>query len=103
MNSGKEFSSLDDKACSYQCPDKFQLLPGQWQAKSYWISWDHQWPNFLENNPNNTKNNMKSQIWNKRTKEVSVCERNYYTSILTYFLRIMNNRHRIISVHGAPL
>ena len=33
MNNGKTFSSLDGVACSYQCPDQFQFLPGHWQAK----------------------------------------------------------------------
>ena len=30
-------------------------------------------------------------------------KQNYYASILTYFLRIMNNGHKIISVHRALL
>ena len=33
MNNGKAFSSLDGMACSYQCSDQFQFLPGHWQAK----------------------------------------------------------------------
>ena len=28
MNNGKVFSSLDCMACSYQCSDQFQYLPG---------------------------------------------------------------------------
>ena len=30
-------------------------------------------------------------------------KKNYYVSILTYFIRIMNNGHKIISVHRALL
>ena len=37
MNKGKTFSSLDGMACSYQCSDQFQFLPGHWPAKRYWI------------------------------------------------------------------
>ena len=37
MNNGKAFSSLDGMACSYQCSDQFQFLPGHWPAKRYWI------------------------------------------------------------------
>ena len=39
------------------------------QAKRYWISWDLEKPNLLENNPNNTMNNMKSWIQNKKNKK----------------------------------
>ena len=28
INNGKAFSSLDGMACSYQCSDQFQFLPG---------------------------------------------------------------------------
>ena len=37
MNNSKAFSSLDGMACSYQCSDQFQFLPGHWPAKRYWI------------------------------------------------------------------
>ena len=67
MNNGKAFSSLDSMACSYQCSDQFQFLPGHWQAKKYWISWDLKTPNLFKNNLNNTRNNLKSQIQNKKT------------------------------------
>ena len=45
MNNGKVFSCLDGMACSYQSSDQFQFLPGLWQVKRYWVSWD------LKNNP----------------------------------------------------
>ena len=64
-NYGKTFSSLYGMACSYQCSDQFQLLPGHWQSKRYRISWDLEKLNLLEKNPNNTRNNM-SQIQNKK-------------------------------------
>ena len=65
INNDKAFSSLDGMACNYHCSDQFQLR--QWQAKSYWISWELEKPNLLENNPYNTKNNINSQIQNKNT------------------------------------
>ena len=40
MKNGKAFCSLDGIACSSRCSDQFQFLPGHWQAKKYWISWD---------------------------------------------------------------
>ena len=40
MNNGKAFSSLDGMAYSYQCSNQFQFLPGHWQPKRYWTSWD---------------------------------------------------------------
>ena len=61
MNNDKAFPSLDGMVCSNQP----QFLPGHWQAKKYWISWDLLKPNLLENNSNNSRNNMKSQIKNK--------------------------------------
>ena len=64
----KTFSSLDSMTCSCQCSDHLQLLPGHWQAERYWMSWDLQKLISLENNPNNTRNNMKSQIQNKKNR-----------------------------------
>ena len=66
MNNGKAFSSLDGMACSYQCSEQFQFLLGHWQVKRYWISWDLKKPNLFNNNLNNTRNNMKSRIQNKK-------------------------------------
>ena len=68
MNDGKAFSSSwhDGMTCSYQCPDQFQLLPGHYQAKTHWISRYPQKPNLLQNNTNDTRNNMKSQIKKKK-------------------------------------
>ena len=70
MNNGKAFSNLDGMAFSYQCSDQFQFLPGLWQTKRYWISWDLKKPNLLKNDLNNTRNNMKSQIQNKKMVEL---------------------------------
>ena len=61
MNNGKAFPSLDGMTCSNPWHDQPQFLPWHWQAKKYWISWDHQTPNLLEKNSNNSRNNMKSQ------------------------------------------
>ena len=57
---------LAQVACSYQCPDQLQLLPGHWQTKRYWIFLDLQKPGLLENNPSNTSRNMKSDVKNKK-------------------------------------
>ena len=73
MNDGKTLSSLDGMACRYQCSDQFSFLPGHWQAKVYWISWDLKKLNLFKNNLNKTKNNMKSQIQNKKMVELWNC------------------------------
>ena len=52
---------LTEMACSYQCPDQVQLLPGYWPKRS-WISPDLLKLNLLENNPMNIWGNIKSQI-----------------------------------------
>ena len=72
MNNDKVFPSLHDIACSCQCSDQLQLLPRHWQAKKYWISRDLQKPHLIENNPNNTRNNMKSEIKNKKNRSISL-------------------------------
>ena len=99
MNNGKAFSNLDGMACSYQCSDQFQLLPGYWQAKRYWISWDLKKANSFKNNLNNTSNNMKSQIQNKKnggTAELLIPTLNkVIRNQGTYFVVIMNNRLKI--------
>ena len=77
VNNGKVLPSLDDMACRYQCSDQLQLLQGQWQAKCYWNSSDIQKSNLLENNPNNTRNNMKSQIKNANNKNLSLWNQSY--------------------------
>ena len=76
MNNDKAFSSLDGMPC--QCPDQFQLLPEHWQAKRYGISWDLEKRNLLENNSNNTRNNMKSQIQNKKNRRSTGLWNYYY-------------------------
>ena len=72
LNNGKIFPSLDDMTCSYQYPNQLQLLQGHWQAKRYWISRDLQKPDLSENNYNNTRNNMKSHIKNKKNRSISL-------------------------------
>ena len=62
MNNGKAFHSLDEVACSNPWHNKPQFLPGHWKAKKYWISEDLQKPNLLENNANNSRNNIESQM-----------------------------------------
>ena len=106
MNNGKAFSSLDGMACSYQCSDQFQFLPGLWQAKRYWISWDPKKPNLFKNNLNNTRNNLKSQIQNKKNGgigELLITLNKIIRNQGTYFVVTMNNRLKIISVIGIPL
>ena len=72
LNNGKVFPSLDDMTCSYQYSNQLQLLQGHWQAKRYWISRDLQKPDLSENNYNNTRNNMKSHIKNKKNRSISL-------------------------------
>ena len=114
MNNGKAFSSLDGMACSYQCSDQFQFLPGLCQATRYWISWDLKKPNLLKNNLNNTRNNVKTQIQNNvksqiqnkrngRIGELLVTLNKIIRNQGSYFVVTMNNRLKIISVLGAPL
>ena len=71
-NNGKAFPIFDGMGCSYSCHDQLYFLPGHWQAWRYRISWDLQKPNSLENNPNNSRNNMKSQIKNKKNRSISL-------------------------------
>ena len=93
MNNDKAFPSLDSIACNYQCSDQFQVLPGHWQAKVL---------DFL-------RPYMKSQIQKKSRKNGGIVE--WLLPILnkiirnqdTYFVVIMNNLLKIISVYGAPL
>ena len=76
INNGETLLSLDEMTCSYLCHEQLHFLPGHWQAKMYWISWDLQKPNLLENNPNNSRNNiepqMKSQIKTKNPRGISL-------------------------------
>ena len=65
------FPGLDGMASSYSCHDQLQFLPGHWQAKRYRISWNIQKPNLLENNLSNSRDNMKSQIKNKKNRSRS--------------------------------
>ena len=69
MNNGKTFSSLDGMACSYQCSEQFQFLPGHWQAKKYWVSWDLKTPNLFKNNLNNNNNLNNCGITNTNIKQ----------------------------------
>ena len=110
MNNGKAFPNLGGMQPISQCLEQLQLLSGHWQAKRYWISWDLQKLNLLENNLSNNKNNMKSQIKNKKTRKYKFAKLPIPTlnKILsnTYYLfywkeQIMNNYHKIISLHVA--
>ena len=106
MNNGKAFSSLDGMACSYQCSDQFQFLPGLWQAKRYWISCYLKKWNLFKNNLNNTRNNVKPQIQNKKnggTGELLITLSKVIRNQGTYFVVIMNNHLKIISVLCALL
>ena len=106
MNNGKAFSSLDCMTCSYQSPDQFQFLPRHRQAKRYWIFWYLKKPDLFKNNLNNTRNNMKSQIQNKIGGIVVLLIpilKKFIRNQGTYFVVIMKNDLKIISVHSAPL
>ena len=107
MNNGKAFSSLDGMACSYQCLTSFSFYQDTDKPR-YWISWDLKNPaNLFKNNLNNTRNNMKSQIQNKKNGGIVELLIPTLNKIIrnqdTYFVVIMNNHLKIISVLGAPL
>ena len=61
---------------------------------------------YVENNPNNTRNNMKSQIKNKKDRSISLWSYSYqFRQNFGLFYskwQIANNIHIIISVHGFP-
>ena len=63
--------------------------------------------NLFKNNLNNTRNNMKSQIQNKKNGGIVELLIPTLNKIIrnqdTYFVVIMNNLLKIISVYGAPL
>ena len=106
MNNDKAFFSLNDMASSYLCSEQFHVLLGHWQGKRNWISWYLEKPSLLENNPNNTRNNIKTN----RTEEVLVCgitntniKQNISYQFLLILLENMNHCHKIISAHCAPL
>ena len=112
MSSGKTFSSLDGTACTYQCSDQFQFLPGHWQAKVFGFLKTLKNPaNLYKDNLNNTRNNLKSQFQKKKQKKKNgrIVELLIPTlnKIIrnqdTYFLVIMNNRLKVISWNGASL
>ena len=112
MSNDKAFFSLNDMACSYLCSEQLLLLLGHWQGKRNWISWYLGKPNLLENNPNNTRNNIKTSLKFKtnRTEEVLVCgitntniKQNISYQFLLILLENMNHCHKIISAHCAPL
>ena len=101
MNNGKTFSSLDDIACSYQCSEQFQFLPGHWQAKRYWISWDLKTYEKIILITSGIVWGLKLKIkkwWNVGLliPTLNKIIRNQCTD----FVVITNN---LISVHGAPL
>ena len=63
--------------------------------------------NLFKNNLNNIRNNMKSQIQNKKNGGIVELLIPTLNKIIrnqdTYFVVIMNNLLKIISVYGAPL
>ena len=72
MSNGKTFRSLDGMACSNLWYDRPQFLPGHQQSKKYWIFSDLYTLNLLDKNSNNSRNNMKSQIKNKKNRSISL-------------------------------
>ena len=66
MNNGKTFSSLDGVVCSYSALTSFSFYQGTDKPR-YWISWALKYPaNLFNNDLDNTRNNMKSQIQKKK-------------------------------------
>ena len=62
--------------------------------KWFWVSWDLQKPDILENNTTNSGNNVKFQINNKKKWNISFwsyTKQNKQLSVLTYFIVWENN------------
>ena len=111
MNNGKTFSSLDGMACSYQCSDQSQFLPGHWQAMVL---------DFLR--PSKTQPIYLKIIlitpriiWSLKFKKKKKKKNGGIVELLiltlnqiirnedAYFVVIMNNRLKIISVRCSHL
>ena len=92
-NAGKAFSSALTSFSFYQGIGFLETLKNP--------------ANLFKNNLNNTRNNMKSQIQNKKNGGIVELLIPTLNKIIrnqgTYFVVIMNNRLKIISVHGALL
>ena len=96
---------LGQMACSYQCPEQLQFVPGLWSKKSQ-ISSDLQKYNLFADNPipSNSRDNMKSQIKNKSFNcgiTITNIKRKQQVSILTCVTgqgRFMSNHNKINSL-----
>ena len=73
----------------------------------YWISWALKYPaNLFNNDLDNTRNDMKSQIQKKKVEFLELLVSTLNKIIRnqdTFFVVIMNNCLKVISAHGAPL
>ena len=97
MNNCKAFSSLDDMAFSYQCSDQFQFPPGHWQPN--WVASGLKKPSQFLKKSQIPKKKMNGGIVELLIPALNKIIRNQDN----YFVVIINNRLKIISVHGAPL
>ena len=76
MNNGKTLPRLDGMACSYLRHDHLYFFIRTLAALRCFIFWDLQKFNLLENSLNNSRNNLKFQIKNKKSRSISLW--NYY-------------------------
>ena len=79
MNNGKAFSSLDGMACSYQCSDQFQFLPGHWQAKVLGFLRPEKTQAISKKVSNSKKKKKKNEWWNCGNTNTNV-KQNYQES-----------------------
>ena len=68
MNNGKAFPWWHGMQLPVPWPAS--VSTGHWQAERYCIYWDLQKLNLLENKPNNSRNNMKFKIKNKKNRSI---------------------------------
>ena len=91
MNNGKVFPSLG----IMQLPMPWPAPASNWPLASqkYWIPWDLQKPDLLENNPIKIRSNMKSQIIITNIKQIISID--FY--LFYWKVQVMNDHHEMVS------
>ena len=72
INKGKAFPSLDGMTGNYPRHDQFQFLPGHWKIQNVLDFLRPTKTNLSGNNSKSSRNNMKSQIKNKKSRSISL-------------------------------
>ena len=71
MNNGKAFPEIEWHSAT-RTKINFNFYQGTGKPKGIGFLESFQKPNFLENNPNNSRNNKKSQIKNRNNRSISL-------------------------------